>query len=251
MSVHLYTLCWNEAEMLPFFFRHYDPWVDRYVIYDDDSIDGSLDLLRVHPKVEIRKFRRVVPDSFVLSHQVMQNEAWKESRDEADWVVVTAIDEHLEPVGGKDMPSFLQKCKTDGVTVIPTSGYQMVDRRRPEPDWRLASFMTKGMRFPIMDKVSIFDPTMLRTPGFGVGRHQARPEGHIVYSDPAEVMLLHYKYIGFLNSYRRQKALSSGLGEIDRKNGWGSQYLGGIFRHLKMWRRFERYAINVKQMHQQ
>ena len=29
--------------MLAFFFRHYDPWVDRYVIYDDGSTDGSLE----------------------------------------------------------------------------------------------------------------------------------------------------------------------------------------------------------------
>ena len=27
---HLYCLCWNEAPMLPHFFRHYDPLVDRY-----------------------------------------------------------------------------------------------------------------------------------------------------------------------------------------------------------------------------
>ena len=26
--------------MLPFLFRHYDSWVDRYVIYDDGSMAG-------------------------------------------------------------------------------------------------------------------------------------------------------------------------------------------------------------------
>ena len=38
--VHLYTICWDEADMLGFFFRHYDSWVDRYVIYDDGSTEG-------------------------------------------------------------------------------------------------------------------------------------------------------------------------------------------------------------------
>ncbi len=51
--VHLYTLCWDEADMLGFFFRHYDSWVDRYVVYDDGSIDGSLTILAGHPKVEL------------------------------------------------------------------------------------------------------------------------------------------------------------------------------------------------------
>ena len=35
MRVHLYSICWNDARILPYFFRHYDSLVDRYVIYDD------------------------------------------------------------------------------------------------------------------------------------------------------------------------------------------------------------------------
>ena len=64
--VHLYTICWDEADMLGFFFRHYDPWVDRYIVYDDGSTDGSLDILRAHPKVELRRFARTEAESCVL-----------------------------------------------------------------------------------------------------------------------------------------------------------------------------------------
>ena len=51
MIVHLYAQCWNDEWILPFFFRHYDGLVERYVIYDDGSTDGTLALLRAHPKV--------------------------------------------------------------------------------------------------------------------------------------------------------------------------------------------------------
>src|SRR6516225_4910569 len=95
VTTHLYTVCWDEADMLGFFFRHYDPWVDQYVVYDDGSTDGSREILQAHPKVELRNFTRVKLNSFALSHKAMQDEAWKESRGRADWVVVTAIDEHL------------------------------------------------------------------------------------------------------------------------------------------------------------
>ena len=54
MRIDLYTRCWNDAHMLGFFFRHYDPLVQRYVVFDDGSTDGSLDFLRAHPKVEVR-----------------------------------------------------------------------------------------------------------------------------------------------------------------------------------------------------
>ena len=36
LTVHVYAQCWNEVEMLPFFFRHYDGLVDQYFIYDDE-----------------------------------------------------------------------------------------------------------------------------------------------------------------------------------------------------------------------
>ena len=57
-TIHLYTNSWNEMRMLGFFFRHYDPFVDRYVFFDDNSDDGTLDVLRAHPRVVIRRFER-------------------------------------------------------------------------------------------------------------------------------------------------------------------------------------------------
>ena len=63
--------------MLGFFFRHYDEWVDRYVIVDDGSTDGTLDLLHAHPKVEVRSFERT-PDSFVHAQTELNNHAWKD-----------------------------------------------------------------------------------------------------------------------------------------------------------------------------
>src|SRR5262245_9842041 len=91
---HLSCLCWNEAPMLPYFFRHYDPLVDRYFVYDDGSTDGSRELLRQHPKVSLRSFESS-GDSFVDSARSFYDTAWQESRGQADWVMLVNIDEHL------------------------------------------------------------------------------------------------------------------------------------------------------------
>ena len=95
MEIHLYAFCWNDADMLPFFFRHYDPIVSRYFVFDDHSNDGTLDLLHGHPNVEVRPCVRSDPDSLILSLMSVCNECWKRSRGWADWVIVTDIDEHL------------------------------------------------------------------------------------------------------------------------------------------------------------
>ena len=96
MKIHLYARCWNERDMLPFFFLHYDNLVQRYIIYDDASTDNSQEILRLNPKVELRPMPPYCdPESRISSALALQETCWKESRGIADWVIVTDIDEHL------------------------------------------------------------------------------------------------------------------------------------------------------------
>ena len=123
MTIHLYTFGWNEMRMIGFFFRHYEPWVDKFIFFDDGSTDGTLELLASKKNVEIRPFAYASPDSFSLSVQAWRNSCWKESRGEADWVIVTDADEHLHHPA---LSSYLARCKDEGVTYIPALGFDMV-----------------------------------------------------------------------------------------------------------------------------
>lgn len=212
MTVHLYATCWNEEKMLPFLFRHYDPWVDRYFIFDDGSTDGSIDILNAHPRVELRQFPRVIPDSFVKSNQALLNEVWKGSRGKADWVVIIDVDEHLF-VPGIPMKDFLGRYKTQGVTVVPALGYQMVSEEFPEPDERLCDTRTWGAPFYFFNKLSIFCPDAIEETNFGRGRHFADPTGRLKLAEKDELLLLHYKFLGFERTYERHKAQLNHVGE--------------------------------------
>lgn len=242
--VHLYTVCWNEADMLGFFFRHYDPWVDRYVIYDDGSTDGSREILQAHPKVELRRFARVETESFVLSHKAMQDEAWKESRGVADWIVVTAIDEHLH-VSGQGTADYLAKQAARGVTMIPALGFDMNHPIMPNDQGLLVERVTAGRPRAAFNKLSIFRPLSLRETGFGPGRHAAEPVGDLRLPARDRMMLWHYKHLGFERNATREAEQALRLGKVDREQGFGQHYLWSKTRLRDFWDEIEREAQDL------
>lgn len=244
MRIVLFSILWNEARMLPFFFRHYDPWVGRYVMYDDGSTDGTLDLLAAHPRVEIRRFPRTAPDSFVLSALLLHDRMWKECRGNADWVVITAVDEHLHHA---DMPGYLARCKRAGASAIPALGFQMVAPDFPAPGEWLAATRRMGAPFDQMNKLSIFDPDRIAETNYRPGRHWARPEGEVVMPATDEVVNLHYKYLGLGHVGERHRLLATGLGPLDRAARWGSQYNWSEAELKAEWDGFVARAIDYMQ----
>lgn len=221
MRIDLYAACLDEMPMLDFFFRHYDPIVDRYFIYDDGSTDGSIERLKAHPKVTLRQLEHTRPDSVVLSLLDLYNDGWKESRGAADWVIVTNIDEHLYH---PDLAGYLATSRDAGVTLIPALGYQMISERFPPPEAVLARDLTQGAPIAAFSKLSLFDPSAIKRVRYKVGRHRADPTGKVVYPDRDELLLLHYKYLGVSYAKSRNQALGEALKSEDIAKDWGHHY---------------------------
>lgn len=221
MIVHLYAQCWNDEWMLPFFFRHYDAIVDEYFIFDDGSTDGTWSILRGHPRVQAERFVRSAADSFVFSEQAFSNQCWKRSRGFADWVIVTDVDEHLFHPEGRD---YLSRCTSEGVTMIPALGFQMISETRPEDGETLCLTHTIGACWVQMMKASIFNPDTILEMNYSPGRHVANPIGDVKVPRRDEMLLLHYKYMGFAHTHRRHQQLRLGLGSRDMERGWGHRY---------------------------
>ncbi|MFJ5713982.1 glycosyltransferase family 2 protein [Neobacillus sp. NPDC093127] len=221
MIIHVYAICWNEEKMLPHFFKHYDDVADQYFIFDNDSTDQSLSMLRSHPKVTIDRFE-IKGSSLVKSAQDLFNQFWKNSRGKADWVIVCDVDEHFYH---PNLRAYLQECTSKGITLVVPTGYEMVSDFFPTGNEPLHEKIKHGVRSYDFDKPQIFNPNEIQEINFGPGRHTAFPVGNVIKPPNKEVLLLHYKYLGidYLNS--RYSALKQGLREGDIANRWGFHYL--------------------------
>jgi glycosyltransferase involved in cell wall biosynthesis len=221
MRVHLYTFSLNEMRMLKFFFRHYEPWVARFVVFDDCSTDGTVDFLRSKPNVELRTREYSNPDSLVLSSKAIRDHCWKESRGVADWVIIVDIDEHLYH---PDIEKYLADCKRNGVTLMPALGYQMLTNDFPAASEHLTSTRTLGAPDSEYSKLGIFDPVAIDEVDFSVGAHTATPSGRIVLPAKDELLLCHYKHLGVDYALERNNFLQKGRRALELQNNWGNQY---------------------------
>lgn len=221
MIIHLYALCWNEEQLLPYFFRHYD-WIDTFFIYDNFSTDHSRELLLQHSNVILNNFE-ITTNSFVKEAQIFYNEIWKNSREVADWVVICNIDELMyHPT---NMLTYLQQCKFNEVTICPAIGYEMISTTFPITNNKITDIITNGMPYPKeLNKIQIFNPNAIQESNYNVGRHQMRPTGIVNFPSHNEIKLLHFKYLGLDYLNTRYLELGTRLREDDKKNGWGFQY---------------------------
>lgn len=221
MKIHLHTLCWNDRPMVEFFLRHYEGWVDRFFILDDGSDDGTRELLEAHDNVVVDRLQRVNPDSWVLSALHIYDNAWKQSIGQADWVVVTNLDEHLYHPSMRD---YLEQALELGITAIPALGYQMHIDGQPAPGSLLCRDYTTGSAWGNMSKMGIFRPDRILETQFMPGRHRAALTGELVYPEREEVCNLHYKYLGLDATHARHLALEARLGSLDRQRNFGHKY---------------------------
>ena len=245
MKIDLYARCWNESDMLPFFFLHYDKLVQRYIIYDDGSTDNSREILRLNPKVELRPMPPYSdPESRIHSALALQENCWKESRGTADWVIVTDIDEHLYH---PQMYQYLAQCRARGVTIIPALGYQMLSERFPGDKNVLCHSLTKGACYSLYSKLNIFSPSEVEAVNYAPGRHTAAPMGHVVLPTRDELLLLHYHLLGFERVQKRYAQFLTRQRKTDIAMRWGEQYSSSSEQLREAWNDVANQLVDISQ----
>ncbi|MGB5596866.1 MAG: glycosyltransferase family 2 protein [Crocosphaera sp.] len=225
--------------MIPYFMRHYQPIANSFIILDDNSTDGSVELLQNYPNVELGRFhnrRNFFVNSFVKNALKFYNNYWKRSRGKADWVIICNIDEHLYH---RDLVGYLEHCQQEGITIVPSQGYEMISNEFPKLEGRLCDSVVQGKPVKKLGKIAIFNPNEIEEINYVPGRHEAAPTGNIRFPEQSEIKLLHYKYLGIDYLKKRYAELKTGLrlGDLLKKFGyqyhWDTEQIEAKFKSIQ------------------
>lgn len=199
---------------MPYFLKHYAPWVTKFVFYDDLSDDGTREIIRSCPAAEIRDWPG---SSGINDDQFMEfaNEQWKEARGHADYVVWVDADEFLYHPAIKEV---LLRYLAEDVDVPQIQGFLMVSKVFPTTTGQIYDEVKTGMREGQWDKKAIFRKHMF----YGIGRHEIdfgrfNPKS----SEHAEIKLLHYRALGMEYVRWRHNRNWCRLPERCRQIGYG------------------------------
>ena len=220
--VHYYAVCWNEEKMLPFMFQHYDTFVDKFFIYDNESTDKSGEIIAANPKARKISFKSEGFDDEV--HMNIKNECWKVSRGHADWVIVCDIDEFVYV---PDFSSFVDKMERNNISIPIPEGFNMCSANFPiyQPKSALFTAIKRGVRDEHYSKCIMFNPYRIIEMNYGPGAHESHPIGLVKYSEAPMCKLLHYKNLGIDYVLNRVEQFKARLSKTNIGKGYGEHYL--------------------------
>lgn len=216
-------LCWafttirNEADMLPFWLRHYGQFCARMVVFDDASTDGSAAIARLFG-ADVREYPAAdMLDDWTMA--VHASTAYREARGWADWVIWADADELIY---APDLPTKLRDLRARGVDMPRVQGYQMFGSHFPHcGSAQLYEYVTRGVPDNSYSKQVVFDPQL--SVQFGVGRHSTAPVEMVTTSTRPEdeLKLLHFRWFGLEYFAKRNARNDARRSARARQNGWG------------------------------
>ena len=231
--ITIYTLCYNEELMLPYFIAHYRAMFPgcRIVVYDNESTDKTAAIaLANNCEVVSYSTKNKLSDSTYLE---IKNNCWKNAK--TDWVLVADCDELCCIT-----ENMLRSEAGFGATVILFNGYNMVNM---QDDMNIIG-ISHGVRAPSYDKKYCFNKKHIPEIKYDMGCHTAQPIG-VVNVSAGSYVCMHYKYINPDYMIKRHALFASRLSDENRLKGYGGHYLNTALQIRNEFREARKQAIKI------
>jgi glycosyltransferase involved in cell wall biosynthesis len=238
--IWVYAPAYNEANFVKHFLFAYRE-AERIVIYDNMSTDNTVELLLQDPRVEVRQFNsnNEIRDDLYLE---IKNNAWKEARGKAEWVIVVDFDEVFNRCvmeGGK--PKFdldLREMTKQGYNIIRPFGYNMIALDAPlGMDGHPFDYVQMATYHVPEEKMCCFNPNQISEIRFWMGCHTADPldmgqtTKEIKIAIREDFKLLHFKFWNLTTYLPRMEEYQRRLSKWNKGMSAGWHYVNTIEWH--------------------
>lgn len=207
MKIVTFTILKNESAILPFFLRHYSAFVDKIIIWDEQSTDGTREIIKACPKAELRDWDGKGIDDYKF--KTFSEQAYKEARGHFDWCIWPDVDEFI---WAPDVRAVL--ADSNQFDAVTTAGFNMVHDGLPVDDgrqiWEIAPM---GVNAPVYAKKIVFKPD--KDLHWSTGKHHL--ECNVTLSPP-RLKLLHYRFLG--ETYTRERNARNYQSAVDKGHAW-------------------------------
>lgn len=222
MRITLYTFCYNEKDILPYFLNHYSKIVDKIVVFDNQSTDNSVEILKSFEgcEIEIRDYdtnNQIQDDTLMWT----KNNCWK--NDNSDYIIVVDIDEFLYH---PNLREFIES--NPDIDYFKPVGYDMVSDGVPtDYTKQIYEIIREGAYSVNYSKKVLFKREFVTETGFGFGAHSANYRGKKrlnEYVSTGDLKLLHYKCIDLEYVVAKHKHYDKRRSEFNKLHGFGLHY---------------------------
>lgn len=185
MKIWVYAFSWNEAAMMPFFLRHYSKFATKIIVFDEHSTDGTREILRANPLVEIRDWNAGMSDKLFL-HTI--HTTYREARGQADWIMWPDVDELLHA------PDVLSELNGPH-SILGSVGWALIKEQHAAPvvddgKSQIYELCTTGYRQENEDKFIAWKPEIDVV--FKVGRHEIESCSATATHRPFKLLHAHF-----------------------------------------------------------
>jgi len=209
MNIEIYSLCHQEAKIIPYYMRHYNQY-GQVFLYEGHSTDGSAELAKSMGAIIVPfDTKNEVRDDLFLD---MKNNCWKASV--ADWVIICDMDEFIYH------PNFVAYLETIQETIIAPQIIEMMSDSFPTTQGQIYDEIKYGFN-SISRKMFLFRPKEIKEMNYAVGAHTSQPNGNASVNTTSEIICMHMRHLSLDYVVARNAYLYNRLSEVNKKSGWG------------------------------
>lgn len=236
------TLTYNESKMIPYVMPYYERLgFDKLYVYDNESTDNTIELLKQYPFIEIKTFKTNGKNNRIQSELKTQF-AKKYQNQEDIWLYISDFDEVIYYNG--DFKKYLQEKDQQGYTYLNQTMIEPISNKFPN------SLIHENCKIGHIwknegSKMTLFNPSKIKIVSYGPGAHYVNISSKSILKNlnHLELKSFHIKYIDYDYCLKRTQVAWNRRSKEDIAKNYGTQY--NVKNFKDMWNKRKKNSISI------